>query len=190
MKPLIDDVEAFVLIDAEGEARRCSRAENADLFRLAIGGYGLFGVDRPRHAAADAAAQGRAGGRDHRRRRSYGRVRGADPDGFLYGDFQFSTDQGADDFLDRGVFSCYRPVADDVPIAAAQKELTEEDWARLLYFGARRSAAALTTLYTAHYLADHRPGLLVGQPPAAAPISTATTGRSTVASRRRTPPRR
>src|SRR5207247_1731368 len=44
MKPIIDDVESFVLVDAEGEVRTCSRTENAELFRLAIGGYGLFGV--------------------------------------------------------------------------------------------------------------------------------------------------
>ena len=44
MTPFIGDVESFVLVDAAGEARRCSRTENADLFRLAIGGYGLFGA--------------------------------------------------------------------------------------------------------------------------------------------------
>jgi FAD/FMN-containing dehydrogenase len=43
MKPMIGDVESFVLIDAQGRARTCSRSENADLFKLAIGGYGLFG---------------------------------------------------------------------------------------------------------------------------------------------------
>ena len=44
MKPFIDDVESFVLVDARGNARTCSRTENAELFRLAIGGYGLFGA--------------------------------------------------------------------------------------------------------------------------------------------------
>src|SRR5947207_1188590 len=44
MKPIVSDVESFVLIDGHGRAIRCSREENIDLFRLAIGGYGLFGV--------------------------------------------------------------------------------------------------------------------------------------------------
>ena len=44
MKPFIADVESFVLVDARGSARTCSRTENAELFRLAIGGYGLFGA--------------------------------------------------------------------------------------------------------------------------------------------------
>src|SRR6266702_1048337 len=43
MKPLISNVESFTLINADGKAIRCSRDENSELFRLAIGGYGLFG---------------------------------------------------------------------------------------------------------------------------------------------------
>lgn len=42
--PSVQDVEAFTLADASGRALRCSRREHAELFRLAIGGYGLFGV--------------------------------------------------------------------------------------------------------------------------------------------------
>jgi|GEM_PF-232323 len=44
MRPFIDDVEAFTLIDGDGRRRRCSRTENQELFSLAIGGYGCFGV--------------------------------------------------------------------------------------------------------------------------------------------------
>ena len=36
MKPIIGDVESFVLIDPSGRRRTCSRRENADLFKLAI----------------------------------------------------------------------------------------------------------------------------------------------------------
>jgi len=43
MKPLISNVESFTLINGDGKAIRCSRDENNELFRLAIGGYGLFG---------------------------------------------------------------------------------------------------------------------------------------------------
>src|SRR5437879_9719997 len=43
-KPFIGDVESFVVVDADGIPRNCSRAENAELFRLEIGGYGLLGV--------------------------------------------------------------------------------------------------------------------------------------------------
>ena len=44
MKPLISNVESFTLITADGKSIHCSREENGELFRLAIGGYGLFGL--------------------------------------------------------------------------------------------------------------------------------------------------
>lgn len=40
----IGDVESFVLIGADGQARTCSRDQNPELFGLVIGGYGNFGV--------------------------------------------------------------------------------------------------------------------------------------------------
>ncbi len=39
-----DSVEWFRLLLADGSIRRCSRTENPELFRLVLGGYGLFGV--------------------------------------------------------------------------------------------------------------------------------------------------
>ena len=41
---VVDSVRSFRLLTAEGEILNVSRRENPDLFRLAIGGYGLFGV--------------------------------------------------------------------------------------------------------------------------------------------------
>jgi len=43
MRPLIADLESFQLVNADGEVLTCSRDENEELFRLAAGGYGLFG---------------------------------------------------------------------------------------------------------------------------------------------------
>jgi FAD/FMN-containing dehydrogenase len=42
--PIISDVESFVLVDAQGKLHTCNRRENQELFALAIGGYGLFGI--------------------------------------------------------------------------------------------------------------------------------------------------
>ncbi len=42
--PISATVEAFRLMKADGEIVRCTRAENRELFGLALGGYGLFGV--------------------------------------------------------------------------------------------------------------------------------------------------
>ncbi len=44
MKPLISNVESFTLIKGDGKSVLCSRDQNSELFRAAIGGYGLFGL--------------------------------------------------------------------------------------------------------------------------------------------------
>src|SRR5947209_7082723 len=109
LKPIVQQVEAFDLVDASGTFRTCSRAENPDLFRLAIGGYGLFGIVirvrltlRPRVKVRRVVALGETANIIDRFEE---RIR----DGYLYGDYQFTTDSDRDSFLRRGVFSCYEP---------------------------------------------------------------------------------
>src|SRR2546425_9242006 len=62
-KPFIGDVESFVLVDADGIPRTCSREENAALFRLAIGGVGGFGVVASLPLRAAPRGEGRHQGR-------------------------------------------------------------------------------------------------------------------------------
>src|SRR5256885_308090 len=54
----------------------------------------------------------------------------------------------------RGLFSCYRPVADSTPIPAAQKELAERDWTNLLLLAHTDKAAAFKR-YANYYLATN-----------------------------------
>lgn len=42
--PLSSSVESFTLMNADGEIIQCSRTEHPELFKLVIGGYGLFGI--------------------------------------------------------------------------------------------------------------------------------------------------
>jgi FAD/FMN-containing dehydrogenase len=42
--PIASTVESLRLMKADGAVVRCSRTENADLFSLVLGGYGLFGI--------------------------------------------------------------------------------------------------------------------------------------------------
>jgi FAD/FMN-containing dehydrogenase len=107
MQPFVSNVESFKLVNGEGNLLSCSREENAELFSLAIGGYGLFGIFysvtlrlvprqkierivqvREVDGLMDAFAE---------------RIRS----GFVYGDFQFAIDPTSADFLNKGVFSCY-----------------------------------------------------------------------------------
>ena len=63
-------------------------------------------------------------------------------DGFTFGDFQFSVDEQSEDFLKRGVFSCYRPVDPQTPMPATQRELGDEDWHALLLLAHNNKATA------------------------------------------------
>jgi FAD/FMN-containing dehydrogenase len=150
MRPFIGDVESFKLVNGRGNIIACSRDENADLFRLAIGGYGLFGfiysatlrlvprrklerVVEVREVAglAEAFAE---------------RIR----DGFIYGDFQYAIDEKSEDFLKRGVFSCYRPVEDDRPMPSLQRELGEGEWTELLFLAHANKSEAFRR-YASYY---------------------------------------
>jgi FAD/FMN-containing dehydrogenase len=151
MKPFVGDVESFVLIDAAGNARTCSRTENAELFRLAIGGYGLFGVI--------STVKLRLVPRQKIQRMVEVRLVDELPqafeqriaDGFVFGDFQFSVDETSDDFLRKGVFSCYRPVDPATPMPEAQRELGDEDWHALLLLAHNNKATAFDR-YSKYYL--------------------------------------
>jgi FAD/FMN-containing dehydrogenase len=150
--PFVSDVESFTLVDSRGEPQTCSRDENAELFALVAGGYGLFGCVVnvtirlvPRRTVERVVE-----------------VRLIDDviamfdrrieEGFLYGDFQFAIDPGSDDFLHRGVFSCYRPVEFDGTLPSGQRVLTREDWSRLIALTHTDKGRAFD-LYTEHYLA-------------------------------------
>jgi len=131
--PIVGDVEAFTLIDPAGEVRRCSRVENPELFSLAIGGYGLFGL------IADISLRLMPRVKVERRVEVITldellRVpEERDTREWLFGDFQYSIDERSPDFLRRGVFSAYHRIDSRLPIPAGQRELAGDDWRRLLY---------------------------------------------------------
>jgi FAD/FMN-containing dehydrogenase len=152
MKPFIGDVEALTLVTATGELVRCSRGENAELFRLAVGGYGLFGIvatvtlrltprRKLRRAVEVLHADGLVAAFERRI-----------ADGFLYGDFQFAIDPSTDDFLRRGIFSSYAPIDAATPIPERQRALSPGDWQSLLDLAHTRKREAFEA-YERHYLA-------------------------------------
>jgi len=131
LKPIVDQIESFKIIGADGVERRCSREAHADLFALAIGGYGLFGVVtevtlrlRPRVKVRRDVTLADAGDVTAL---FESRIR----DGYLYGDFQFAIDSASDAFLRRGVLSCYQPVPIDTPLSAGPAGFCVQDWTEL-----------------------------------------------------------
>ena len=152
VKPIIDQVESFTLLQANGELLTCSRNEHADLFRLVIGGYGLFGIVTSLRLRLW-------------RRKKVQRVveirhineipqafEQRIANGYLYGDFQFATDSKRDSFLSRGVFSCYLEVDPATPITPNPTRFHPQDWERLTYYTHKYKKRAFD-VYTKRYLA-------------------------------------
>jgi FAD/FMN-containing dehydrogenase len=152
MRPLGDDIEDLTLVDSRGEAIVCSRDHNSELFSLAIGGYGLFGVI---HSATLRLAP-----RMNLRRHvdiidlddAMNAVYRRAAEGCLYGDFQFVIDPDDESFLRRGVFACYKPSANAQAPSNASSDLAPEAWLTLLKLAHEDKARAFR-LYAQHYLA-------------------------------------
>jgi len=151
LAPFVGDVESLTLIGADGERRTCNRSENAELFRLVCGGYGLLGfIDTvtlrlsARHKVRRAVEIETA---DRLLRRFDERI----AEGYEFGDFQFALDPRSNDFLRRGIFSCYKPTSIHTPIPEKQRSLSPSDWKKLLWL-AHFDKQAAWDAYAAHYL--------------------------------------
>jgi len=151
LKPFISDIESFSMVNADGDVVDCSREKNPELFKLAIGGYGLFGIVTsvtlrlvPRQKMKRVVE---IRSTDGLMRAFDGRIHS----GFLYGDFQFAVDPASEDFLHKGVFSCYVPVDPATPIADHQKELSDESWKTLLYLAHEDKSEAFRR-YSGYYV--------------------------------------
>ena len=129
--PIISDVESFVLMDAQSRLHWLP-TENPELFGLAIGGYGLFGVIAQVNLRRRGTRhQGGARGGSHSGQRFLPSVDKRIEQGFVYGDCQYSTDLATDAASHPGVFSCYWPVDAATPIPEGQRHPSDQDWAEL-----------------------------------------------------------
>ena len=149
-RPMVDDIASFYLTRADGSRVHCSRAEHADLFRLAIGGYGMFGfvddinlrlaprqlhIRRVRELCLDEVIPA---------------LEAQTMAGATYGDFQYMTDERSPDFMARGIMSTYLPEESGRPMAGEQLGLSQEEWLRL-YVLAHTDKARAYEEYAAHY---------------------------------------
>jgi FAD/FMN-containing dehydrogenase len=133
--PFSCDVESIELITPAGDLVTCSRRLDPDLFRMVVGGYGLFGII--------TAATLRLVPRQKVQRivslltlpELMNGFESRVAAGYTYGDFQFATDPKMAGFLRDGVFSCYRPIDNATPMPRDQIRLSRQDWQRLLYLG-------------------------------------------------------
>jgi FAD/FMN-containing dehydrogenase len=152
--PFVADLEGLEIVTAQGDVVRCSRDENAGLFRHAVGGYGLFGVV----TAATLRLTPRVKVQRQVARLDVAELMDAFGEriaaGHLYGDFQFATAPDSPEFLRTGVLSSYRPIADDRPIPDGQRRLSQSDWNELLALAHADKRAAFER-FSEFYLATH-----------------------------------
>ncbi|MEO7599282.1 MAG: FAD-binding oxidoreductase [Opitutus sp.] len=154
LPPMVEDVESFTMVDAEGDVLTCSRGQNVELFGLVIGGYGLFGI------IADVTLRLVPRVKVERRveiltlDQLVQVPEQRDTRDWLFGDFQYSIDETSPDFLHRGVFSAYHRISEDAVMPAEQKQLHEQDWARLIHL-AHTDRAKVFQEYAGYYLSTH-----------------------------------
>lgn len=133
MKPFIQDIESFQLIDSNGELHKCNRKENPELFGLAIGGYGLLGI-------VYSVELGLVPRQKVERVSKLLSVDNVMPayekliaDGFLYGEFLYNADPKSGDFLRKGILVSYRPIETDQHVPTYPEQSSAEEWINLRY---------------------------------------------------------
>jgi FAD/FMN-containing dehydrogenase len=142
-RPIVQDIVSLKIIDERGEMLTCNRRENADRFRHAIGGYGLFGVvysvalqlERRQKLARHVKVCGIADAVPWLERQ---RDAGA-----LHGDFQFSVDEKSDGFCNDGVCSWYTVAPADAIVAAPTPEISEAGFRQIVVAAHHDKQAAL-----------------------------------------------
>ena len=153
-QPFVADIEGLEVATAAGELLRCSRDQNADLFRHVVGGYGLFGVV----TAVTLRLVPRIKVERCVTRLEIEELIDAFDEriaaGHLYGDFQFATSPHSADFLRTGVLSSYRPVDAQRRIPDEQRRLSQADWNELLRLAHADKRAAFQK-FIEFYLSTH-----------------------------------
>ncbi len=153
--PFVADVEEFELVTADGATVVCSRQENSQLFTLAIGGYGMFGLIATatlrleRRSLLERNVELVEAGQVISKLENYA------ANGATFGDFQFNIDSSSVDFLQHGILSTYRPVDSPGSLPGDNKLLTHDDWRELVYLAHTDKAAAFDR-YAKHYLASNQ----------------------------------
>ncbi|MBX9690886.1 MAG: FAD-binding oxidoreductase [Cyanobacteria bacterium] len=150
MQPFIQDIEEIELVDAKAELVILSRTRNAELFRLVVGGYGLFGIIATVTLRLTPRRIMRRQVREVTARELMPALEECIADGHEYGDFQFSIDPASDDFLQKGILSTYKALGDETA-PCATRSLSLTNWENLCELAHTCKSEAYTR-YRNHYL--------------------------------------
>jgi len=140
--PIIGDVEWIEMVAADGSAKKCNRKENAELFALAAGGYGLFGII----TAVGLRLVPRQKVRRHVEARTTAElialIEGRTAAGAPYGYFQYSIDETSADFLRTGILTTYENVSPETQLGTESTDMDAKLLAALLEIAHRDRGSA------------------------------------------------
>jgi len=140
--PIIGDVEWIEIVTSDGSVKKCSRKENPELFSLAVGGYGLFGIITRvglrlvprrrvrRHVEARTTAE------------LIALVEGRTAVGAPYGYFQYSIDETSPDFLRTGILTTYEIVPPETAMGTESADIDSKLLVALLEIAHRDRGSA------------------------------------------------
>jgi FAD/FMN-containing dehydrogenase len=140
--PIIGDLEWIQVVTADGSVKKCSRRENAELFSLVIGGYGLFGIV----TAVGLRLVPRRRIRRHVETRTTAElialIEGRTAAGAPYGYFQYSIDESSADFLRAGILTTYENVTSATPLGTESADIDAKLLTALLEIAHRDRGSA------------------------------------------------
>jgi len=142
--PIVSDMEWIEIATADKALQKCSRTEEKELFSLAIGGYGLFGIITAIGLRLAPRRKVRRNVETHTLAEVIPLVEKREANGSAFGYFQYSIDETSLEFMRTGILTTYEIVGDDAPLGDASTDIGEAQLASLLELAHkdRRSAYA------------------------------------------------
>jgi FAD/FMN-containing dehydrogenase len=142
--PIIADIEWIDVVASDGAVKRCSRKENTELFSVAIGGYGLFGIITSVGLRLIPRRKVRRRVETQTTAEMLHIIEKRAAAGAPFGYFQYSVDETSLEFTRTGILTTYELTADDAPVSERSGDVDEETLLTLLEIAHknRRSAYA------------------------------------------------
>jgi FAD/FMN-containing dehydrogenase len=128
--PFVQDIASLRIVQADGQILLCSRESNQALFRLVIGGYGLFGFVTELTLRLRHRCYLRRQVQSVSSAEVFPALESLAAEGHEYGDYQFNVDENSPEFLRAGVLATYRPT--DVTPQKSQRNLSDQEWLAFL----------------------------------------------------------
>jgi len=130
--PMVSDVEWIEIVTADNHVQRCSRTEGKELFSLALGGYGLFGIITAVGLRLTLRRKVRRKVEMLTLAEASASVEGAGANKAVFGYFQYNIDETSLEFMRTGILTTYEIVAAETPISDASTDIDEAPLASLL----------------------------------------------------------